>query len=840
MANTVLPSPGYWLQTLSNHPVLDTSSSTLLDDSQTTPDVTLPDISSIALEAPSNHTLDVSGPDFMDDMGDSFATPDSRQSLIAVRDGLAVTCLNSSPPRIRLLNLRKWKGSLDETGDDVDKALETADFKELVSPTLSFRVRQIQMNGTGRLLAVVGEYEIVVLSLPRIAWTDGNTRERIRTNSWRIGPMTPQPIVKIHWHPLSESHTHLMVLSDDGALRIYDVTANANEPEQTLHFLGSEPIDTWKAPNRSGMFGADLWEREFVSFCVGRDDGNWGSMTMYGVTRSGDVYSLCPVVPQRSIFIPQKLQDLKAASALEQEEHEEHECYGPYTERQYYWREQWLDELLNEINQRSIKETLPGEPVGLTLPRMTAKVKCRARGPYLIQPSPDATIDYQDATDILCLATNPINVLIISFESGMLRTCIDLEGPVPLWNINAEALPGEAPLPVLRIHEDIDISWRESSGSQQTAPVRIPSSLAADPRHDAIFYCYHSFGVHRVSVEPWVSPLRGLSEAQADEAQLATELKSAMEQHIESDVSLLFSTRTFISTDVPSVVGFAVITEASLGYCYLLLTSHPHLYGDILPMHVNIPWKISEVTANEMYTPSMEPPIFDIPEVVRKAPPPLRLPTGASAKQVLAKCTHPPTLWAFFEHLKARRCDILDLHEAIIALRTRLERQQSELKQQAGALMLLDEKIKQNKERLKQLPKKMHTLRVKEYVQRKSLGIILQILIENSQPLTDAEKQWIKELHHIRNALQKRLKPWAENVQEQVHSLLQDRNPVEDPDKDAELDQLALGQTQMRRIETALRQEYKLLAGTAQKLTKLQNIVQKMEDTIRLKSMQSP
>lgn len=79
-------------------------------------------------------------------------------------------------------------------------------------------MKQIELNETGRYLAVVGEYDVAVVILPRVVWSD-NKREVVQTTSWSLGTVFHSPVSKVHWHPLSEKQAHLMVLSLDGALR---------------------------------------------------------------------------------------------------------------------------------------------------------------------------------------------------------------------------------------------------------------------------------------------------------------------------------------------------------------------------------------------------------------------------------------------------------------------------------------------------------------------------------------------------------------------------------------------------------------------------------------------
>lgn len=126
-----------------------------------------------------------------------------------------------------------------------------------------------------------------------------------------------------------------------------------------------------------------------------------------------------------------------------------------------------------------------------------------------------------------------------------------------------------------------------------------------------------------------------------------------------------------LCSDQPIVIGFDIITEISLGHSYIMLTSLPQLYGDILPVRLKLKEPQTEGKGSEGYTPALKPPLFQPPDIMRKAPPSISLPTGASKDQMLSKCAHIPTLWAFFELVKARRTDLLDRHYAVLDMERR-------------------------------------------------------------------------------------------------------------------------------------------------------------------------
>lgn len=47
-------------------------------------------------------------------------------------------------------------------------------------------------------------------------------------------------------------------------------------------------------------FAEDESEREVASFTLGRGKADWGPLSIYAVMKSGDIYAICPYMPQNA------------------------------------------------------------------------------------------------------------------------------------------------------------------------------------------------------------------------------------------------------------------------------------------------------------------------------------------------------------------------------------------------------------------------------------------------------------------------------------------------------------------------------------------------------------
>jgi len=118
---------------------------------------------------------------------------------------------------------------------------------------------------------------------------------------------TSAPIAKIDWHPWGDAASTLLVMTADGKLRSvwmytlfksspplreYDISVDTDEPQQLLSFLPERKSKILSAESES--------TREVVSFTLGKGRADWGPLTLYALTKSGDIYALCPYLPRNA------------------------------------------------------------------------------------------------------------------------------------------------------------------------------------------------------------------------------------------------------------------------------------------------------------------------------------------------------------------------------------------------------------------------------------------------------------------------------------------------------------------------------------------------------------
>ncbi|SPC65387.1 uncharacterized protein UHOD_00514 [Ustilago sp. UG-2017b] len=303
---------------------------------------------------------------------DRFSGPASYTRLMMVRGTDLIAVVDNE---IRIASLVDAKASaanqpLSPSASSSFKTYSTSSYKTLVAaqgPLVDFDIRHLSINPTGKLLACVGDSQIALIVMPRSGYTKHVDREiacrTVPTAPYYHSAHSNAAVSKVDWHPWGENGTSLLVLTDDGLLREYDVAKDTEEPQQIASFL---PVDTGAASQRSrsrsatpaytsrnnasspiagrsstnnaasaahtsrgfGLSAEDDDATTAVSFslCVSEtplsrsnpfdDDSDqagtkaaststgpsdWSPLTIFGLMKNGDIWALCPFLPKSAV-----------------------------------------------------------------------------------------------------------------------------------------------------------------------------------------------------------------------------------------------------------------------------------------------------------------------------------------------------------------------------------------------------------------------------------------------------------------------------------------------------------------------------------------------------------
>jgi hypothetical protein len=417
------------------------------------------------------------------------------------------------------------------------------------SPSLPHDVSYFEFNKSGKYLLAVSPRKCAVIEISqraRLEIARSESEELITQTLW-LGErlLAQQPscqIVKASWHPLSDSH--VVVLTSDNTLRIFNVTVNLNEHEQVyrLNESGADKIITF-------TFG-------------GSKQPSWQHFTIYLMTDAGDIYSLCPVIPYYCIIpsaLLTELQDhLQAeldnfdnnfdADELKQKEaslewltHVKGAVVASEVTRKSTNKFAFDDDSDEELNSMGgddedgaslgenkwtrsgwVRTRPPERTAGLVRPGLV--------GPLTIVNSTSSLAN--TAIDLLCLPSTP-TTLLRAHSTGMVDTLLNFEENQPYWLPKGYFLDDvEREVPELMLWEKIDLGIAkkiQSSGKQFTTP-----RLALDPAFKDRFYAFHSAGVHRVNLV-WLKDLEKFAFEDMEESEDLPDLGMSEIQYILSN-----------------------------------------------------------------------------------------------------------------------------------------------------------------------------------------------------------------------------------------------------------------------------------------------------------------
>ncbi|KAJ1517883.1 hypothetical protein HMI55_005201 [Coelomomyces lativittatus] len=202
------------------------------------------------------------------------------------------------------------------------------------------------------------------------------------------------------WSPHGIGSGTLMVLSEDGLLRIYELDASSEMPRVTYSFLNTHLYE-----ERQNKWSPHEDACQITSFCLGASflsisspiDQVWQPFTVYGVMRNGDVYALCPVMPSECVV------DIMTWEAMQASVE-----YVPSDSPNRTIFEDFLIYLKDHC-------TFQQDTVRLQTP--VIKAYTLSPQPVVVEGPLSLSLDALDvdASDILCL---PSSLLLVSYKNG--------------------------------------------------------------------------------------------------------------------------------------------------------------------------------------------------------------------------------------------------------------------------------------------------------------------------------------------------------------------------------------------------------------------------------------
>lgn len=463
-------------------------------------------------------------------------------------------------------------------------------------------IRQLVISPNSDYLAVLTKHTVHICVLPKSSLLTDSAP--LKPKFYTLGPtthVTTRPaVMSAVWHPLGVQGTSLVTVTEDAVVRLWELSIS----DRWSFDSPTLPIDLKKLADGTAVdqdfsvstttnraFSADIFDMEVAaaSFAV-RGSGLWSSMTLYVAMRGGDVYALCPLLPQLWAPPPTLIPSLSVSIVAKVAAIEDDPNFSPQDKLLAQQQLEWMSDLDNQ-EPRIIQETLADQPIEVYQRPTHPGLIPRLQGPFDLESSPDD--DEQDELDaeladiyvigrkmeteelmvdedeLLELDENErqglsLTIICLLSTSGQVRICLDMEGLEARWlppkvRTKAATPATSIDLPSLLTFETLDT----------VPPVDVTSDSWPTFSDDAIsrysFFVSHDSGITRVSLSPWVFRLESELEA---ESPVGSDLRVNLIAQAKSEVE-----RVYVDALNEHPLAAAVaIRDPDLGYFLLSAT----------------------------------------------------------------------------------------------------------------------------------------------------------------------------------------------------------------------------------------------------------------------------
>ncbi|KAF4471644.1 nucleoporin nup82 [Fusarium albosuccineum] len=441
---------------------------------------------------------------------------------------------------------------------DGDAGLESAAGLRTIKTPVADDIRQLIISPNSNLLAILTAHTVHICVLPDPSHLTSDDVGPIKPKMFTLGPTTHvtsrSPIVSALWHPLGVTGSCIVTVTADATVRVWELSTtdrwSFDSPTTSIDLkkladgttLDQDFSASASATNKS--FSPDSLEMEVAaaSFST-KGAGGWNPMTLWVAMREGDVYALCPLLPQRWAPPPTLIPSLSVSIVTTVASIEDDPDIGEQEKLLAQQQLEWMGEL--DSQEPQVVEGPIGEPITEIYTRPSRPgVIPRLQGPFELQSDPDTgdeldtsitdmlIIGKKTETDELMMGEDEdldmddgdqeglsLAVVCLLSTSGQVRVYLDLEGIQAQWlppknKSKLGRLLAESAPPALLSFQAID-TMAPVEVNEESWPV-----FSTDVTSRYNFFVTHHAAITFISLTSWIfrleSELSGDSEAGTD------------------------------------------------------------------------------------------------------------------------------------------------------------------------------------------------------------------------------------------------------------------------------------------------------------------------------------
>ncbi|ROT35938.1 hypothetical protein SODALDRAFT_300209 [Sodiomyces alkalinus F11] len=489
-----------------------------------------------------------------------------------------------------------------------DADLSAAQGFRTIKTTVADNIRQLVISPNSDYLAILTSHTVHVCVLPDPSHLTSEDTGPLKPKIWTLGPTTHvtsrSPVASALWHPLGVKGSCLVTVTTDAIVRVWELSLknrwSFDTPTLSIDLKkladGTSLDQDFAASTMSTNtnFSPDVFEMEVASACFAeRESGGWSPMTLWVAMTEGDVYALCPLLPQRWSPPPALIPSLSVSIVANVAAIEDDPDVSERERLLAHQQLEWMGEV--DAQEPQIIDTGFGEaPVEIYARPSKPGVVPRLQGPFELMADPEGGDLDSSLTDIHVIGQKieaeglmmgeeddlvldegareglSLSVVCLLSSSGQLRILLDLEG------VEAQWLPPKGKSKIGRLMQDaaepaslLTFQSIDTMGHSEVAEGSWPM-FSRDVMSRYAFFVTHHAGITYVSSTPWVFRLQG-------ELQGASEVGSDFRLRLLSKGRNSTRERLFTqpSADVSVPLAASVaIQDADTGY--FLLSGTPY------------------------------------------------------------------------------------------------------------------------------------------------------------------------------------------------------------------------------------------------------------------------
>ncbi|KAM3502392.1 hypothetical protein MY11210_009087 [Beauveria gryllotalpidicola] len=593
-------------------------------------------------------------------------------------------------------------------------------------------IRQLIISPNTNLLAILTSHTIHICTIPDSSHLTSDDTAPLKPKVFTLGPTTHvtsrSPIMSAIWHPLGVNGFCIVTVTADAIVRVWELSTgdrwSFDTPTTSIDLkkladgttLDQDFSASTSATNKG--FSPDSFEMEVAAATfASKGTGGWNPMTLWVAMREGDVYALCPLLPQRWAPPPMLIPSLSVSIVATVGSIEDDALVDENEKLVAQQQLQWMGDLDSQEPQIIDSAVLGDPPIEVYTRPSCPGVTPRLQGPFDLVSDPETGDDLDTSvTDILVIGKKTetedlmigeddeyeldlddsdqeglsLAVICLLSTSGQVRVYLDMDNVQAQWlpprnKPKSSKLFGEAKTRSLLAFQAMD-TMAPVEVTEESWPV-----FSADALSRYSFFVTHHAAITFISLASWIFRLEG--ELSGD-FEAGTDFRIGLLVNSQSSRERVYA-QPAADAAVP-LAGCIVLRDPDVGYFLLSATPYepiavtfesPEL--DVVPIYR----EASPERAREASMPPLhfyEPrPVYNPPHVFDQGSSlPLlleRLRTSRHKTVVTQEVKLSPlTLQIFTDAHKVLSDETYKLGVSAAELFRRCELLQSELKQQVS------------------------------------------------------------------------------------------------------------------------------------------------------------